>query len=547
MTTETMNSTNQKHVPVLIVGAGGAGLSMSLLLQQQGIKSLLIERRAEISWVPRARNLNFRTLEVFRGLGLEAEVVKAGTRVSRMFSKETLASNEQEDILDAATLVENIEELTPGPFLWYCPQNQLEPLLLSKTKQRGAKVQYNTELVSFTQDQNGVTATIKDRSTGKIFEQHSDYLVAADGAHSPVRTRLNIPTKGLGAIPEQYIFVYFRANWAELVHDHMADGIIIKNSDGMGMFLITDMDRGMYMIICPPNDQRSPQDYTKELCKDIIIKAMGKREISVEIIEVAPWQPIQRVADEFQVGRVFLVGDAAHTMPPKLGLGVNTAIQSAQNLAWKLVSVLKGNAGSQLLTTYQEERHPVGLLVADQSLTGPATELLDKMSANISELPKKQLSLLRIIVGYPYRSEAIISEEYTPLSPDDFPDRPELSGLPGTRLTHIWVEQKGKRISTLDLFDGRIVLLTGSNGSSWCEAAKTMASKMGIDLAAYRVGGDGDLIDKENGWQTKMRMPDNGAMLVRPDGYVAWRSMTMPANPAEQLESALVHILSVKV
>jgi len=546
MPTETTNSTKQKHVPVLIIGAGGAGLSMSLLLQQQGIKSLLIERRADISWVPRARNLNFRTLEVFRGLGLEAEVVKAGTRVSRMFSKQTLAASEQEDILDAATLVENIEELTPGPFLWYCPQNQLEPLLLSETKKRGGKVRYNTELISFTQDQNGVTATIKDRSTGKIYEQHTDYLVAADGAHSPVRTRLNIPTKGLGAIPEQYVFVYFRADWAGLVRDHMSDGIIIKNNDGLGMFLITDIDRGMYMIICPPNDKRSPQDYTKELCKDIIIKAMGKPEISVEVIEVAPWQPIQRVADEFQVGRVFLVGDAAHTMPPKLGLGVNTAIQSAQNLAWKIASVLKGNAGIELLTTYQEERHPVGLLVADQSLTGPATELLDKMSANISELPKKQLSLLRIIVGYPYRSEAIISDEKTPLLPDDFPDRPELNGLPGTRLTHLWVGQKGKRISTLDLFDGPFVLLTGTGGTKWCEAAATCKTKMGIGLAAYRIGANADLIELDNGWQTKMGMTVDGAVLVRPDGYVAWRSRSMPEDPTLQLEMILARILSTK-
>jgi 2-polyprenyl-6-methoxyphenol hydroxylase-like FAD-dependent oxidoreductase len=145
----------KERVPVLIVGAGGAGLTLSLLLRQQGIGSVLVEQRADVSWHPRARNLNFRTLEVFRGLGLERQVIAAGSHVSRVFRKETLASPEREELLavDAATrIVDHPEILTPEPPSWYCPQSRLEPILLAAATERGSDVRYNTELVSFTQD-----------------------------------------------------------------------------------------------------------------------------------------------------------------------------------------------------------------------------------------------------------------------------------------------------------------------------------------------------------------------------------------------------------
>jgi putative polyketide hydroxylase len=536
----------QEHVPVLIVGAGGAGLSLSLLLLQQGIPSLLIERRSGISWYPRARNLNFRTLEIFRGLGLEAEVRAAGTRVSRLFRKQSLASSEHEELLDPASLVEHLEEISPEPLVWYCPQSQLEPLLLAEAGRRGGEVRYGTELVSFTQDETGVTAAIKDRTTGKSYDLRSDYLIAADGAHSKIRETLGMPTKGLGEIPERQIFVYFRADWSELIRNYEADAIMIVNEDVRGMFLVTDHDRGMFIIIYSPSPEESAQDYTAERCKSLILSAIGKPDIAVEIVDMAHWQPIQRVADRFQEGRVFLVGDAAHTMPPKMGLGVNTAIQSAQNLAWKLAAVLKGNATPQLLATYQTERHPVGWLAAEQSLTGPAAALFEKEIGGGTLHPlEKQLPILHPIIGYRYRSEAILSEDTATPSPDgiELLDRPELNGLPGTRVPHLWVERQGQRISTLDLLDGRFVLLTGTGGAPWCEAAAVVAADLGIALSAYRIGADADLFDLEKGWQTKMGMSSEGAVLVRPDGFVAWRSSTLPTTPGLQLEQVLAHIL----
>ncbi|HEY6257034.1 MAG TPA: FAD-dependent monooxygenase [Xanthobacteraceae bacterium] len=208
----------EDRIPVLIVGAGGAGLSLLLLLHQQGIASVLVERRPDVSWYPRARNLNFRTLEVFRGLGLEAQVIAAGAHVSRTLRKATLASHGEEafpSLEQFLHIADHLEVLTPEPPFWYCPQSRLEPLLLGEAKRRGCDVRYNTELVSFTQDSEGVSATITDRATGTASVLQADYLLAADGAHSHVRKALGVSGEGLGVLDEHYIFVYFRAPWGE--------------------------------------------------------------------------------------------------------------------------------------------------------------------------------------------------------------------------------------------------------------------------------------------------------------------------------------------
>lgn len=539
----------QERVPVLIVGAGGAGLSLSLLLRQQGIASVLVERRADVSWYPRARNLNFRTLEVFRGLGLEAQVIAAGSHVSRMFRKDTVASPERAEfpaVDQALHFVDHPELLTPEPLIWYCPQSRLEPLLLAAARQRGGDVRYDTELVSFAQDEQGVTATIRDRTTGTSSVVRADYLAACDGAHSHIRDTLGVKAEGLGVLDEHYIFAYFRADWGELIRGYEADAILVDRPGIRGIFLITDADRGMFLIQDTPSNGASAQDYTAERCKELILNGIGKPGLAVEVVDIAHWQPAQLVAEHFQQGRVMLVGDAAHTMPPKLGLGVNTAIQSAQNLAWKLAAVLKGTAAPQLLATYQTERQPVGRLASEQSLVGPAASVLNQGSDDPLLGTERRVSLFSLIAGYRYRSQAVLEEDAGPSSPMeiDLLDKPEeLSGLPGTRVPHLWVQRHGQRISTLDLLDGRFVLLVGPAGTPWQKAAPGVAGSLEIDLVAYRLGADGDLLDPEDGWQTKLGMPAEGAVLVRPDGFVAWRTNTLPTGPARRLEQAISTVL----
>jgi 2-polyprenyl-6-methoxyphenol hydroxylase-like FAD-dependent oxidoreductase len=538
----------QEQTPILIVGAGGAGLALSLMLHQQGIATLLVERRADVSWYPRARNLNFRTLEVFRGQGLEPKVIAAGTHFSEVFRKDTLASSEREEfpaIEQALHIVDHPEALTPEPLFWYCPQSRLEPLLLAEARQRGVDVRYNTELASFTQDDQGVTATIKDGATGAESTIRTEYLAACDGAHSHVRTALGMPTDGLGALDEYYIFVYFRADWGELIRGYESDTIFIERPDIQGFFLVTDEARGMFMITYAPSKGQSAEDYTPERCKDLIFEGIGKPDIRIEIVDIAHWQPTQAVAVHFQQGRVFLVGDAAHTMPPKLGLGVNTAIQSAQNLAWKLAAVLKGQAAPALLATYEAERHPVAEFVTEQSLEGPAAALLPQASEKTMLPPEERAPMFYPIAGFRYRSHAVLSEDPAPALPGriELLERPEFTGQPGTRVPHLWVERDGQRISTLDLLDGRFVLLAGPDGAPWCEAAPSAAGALGIELAAYHVGSDGDLRDLDDEWQAKMGVPAAGAVLVRPDGFVAWRTGSPASNPEQTLTQVLSSIL----
>ena len=280
---------------------------------------------------------------------------------------------------------------------------------------------------------------------------------------------------------------------------------------------------------------------------------MGKPDLPVEIVDVGHWQPGQLVAEHFGQGRVFLVGDAAHTMPPKLGLGVNTAIQSAQNLAWKLAVVLKGQASPDLLSTYEAERRPVGRLAAEQSLVGPAASLLTKGSDDKLLPVEKRISYFSLIAGYRYRSQAISSED-TPFrlvregrdgdAEMELLEKPEaLTGQTGTRVPHVWLGRDDQRISTLDLLDGRFVFLIGSDGQRWREAASRVAASLEIELAAYRIGSDRDLIDLENRTRKEMGLVPEGAVLVRPDGFIAWRTDTQPLKPEPTLARVLSSVL----
>jgi hypothetical protein len=227
-----------------------------------------------------------------------------------------------------------------------------------------------------------------------------------------------------------------------------------------------------------------------------------------------------------------------------MGLGVNTAIQSAQNLAWKLAAVLKGHATPQLLSTYQTERHPVGWLAAEQSLTGPAAALFEQEREEGAFRPLEK-QFLQPMIGYRYRSEAILGNDPATSTHDgiEWLDQPELTGLPGTRVPHFWVGRRGQRISTLDLLGGCFVLLTGESGFAWCEAVQRVAQTQRVALSAYRLGADADLFDLENVGPTRLGILSEGTVLIRPDGFVAWRSREQSQSPALLLEQVLARIL----
>jgi putative polyketide hydroxylase len=533
------------YVPVLIVGAGAGGLAASALLAKRGVSSLLVEKRREVFIYPKARNLSFRSLEILRGLGLHDEVHAVADRVSDMVVKPALNSAEERPALNIGAIFAGLEALSPEPTVHYCPQSRLEPILLADIRRRGSVVRYKTQLSSFEQDDTRVSAVLCDLDTGESQTIRADYLIAADGVHSTVRKSLGTTTSGYGALPIFVVFIYFRAPWRNFVpHLNDGDGVQVKNADVDGIFLVAQNDLGMFITTYFPGQGETAAQFTPQYCGEVLTKAFGE-QIDLEIIEVAAWQPYEQVADQLQCGRVFLVGDSGHTMPPFKAGGANTAIQSAHNLAWKLAAVLHQTAEPALLSTYHAERHPVGRFAARQSLTGPTVGLL-KTDDGAPSLPAdEEASMFSLLVGYQYRSAAVVTDQPAPVDPDVAPLVEELCGQPGTRVPHAWVHQRGRRISTLDLLDGTFAVLTTEGGGPWVSAAAAVSASVGVPIAVHQIGRSGDAVDSGAAWAQLTGLASGGALLVRPDDFIGWRSEGLPADPQQELRRALSTILAL--
>lgn len=502
------------RVPVLIVGAGAGGLATSALLAKHGVRSLLVEKRREVFIYPKARNLSFRSLEILRGLGLGAQVRAVAEHVSAMVVRPALNSPDEKPAIDVDAIFAGLGELSPEPAAQYCPQSRLEPMLLAETRRRGSEVRYGTELSSLEADESGVTAMVLDRDSGESETVRADYLVAADGVHSPIRKSLGIDTSGYGALPIYVVFVYFRAPWRKFV-THLRDGdaVQVKNPGVDGIFLVVEDDLGMFITTYFPRKGETADHFTPQRCRELLTTAIGER-IDTDVIEVAAWQPHEQVADQFRCGRVFLVGDSAHTMPPFKAGGANTAIQSAHNLAWKLAAVLDGTAEPALLDTYHGERHPVGRFAARQSLTGPTLAVLPLDEYRPQLAAEEECSMFNLLIGYRYGTDTVQLVD-------------ELRAQPGTRVPHVWVRDG---VSTLDLVDAGFTVLAGDE--RWRAAAASASRALGVPIAVHCVG---DVIPG---------LSSAGALLVRPDDFVGWRAEGLPANPEQELREALSSLLS---
>ncbi|CAM5740927.1 FAD-dependent monooxygenase [Mycolicibacterium aubagnense] len=516
-----------QHTPVLIVGAGAAGLATAALLAKHGVKSLVVEKRREVFRYPKARNLSFRTLEVLRGLGLAEEVHAVGADTPDMVIKPTLNSSEELPAIDISAIFAGLDGLSPEPVIQYCPQSRLEPILVRHIRNFGNQVRYGTELATFSQCASGVDATLRDIDSGATTAIRSDYLVAADGVHSHLRDVLGVSTSGRDALHIYVVFVYFRGPWQRFV-PHLGDGasVQVKNAEVDGIFVPADGDLCVFITTYFPYRGQSAGEFTEQRCRDLILAAVGE-PIEVEIVDITPWQPYQRVADTFARGRTFFVGDAAHAMPPFRAGGANVAVQSADNLAWKLAAVLHGQAGPELLATYHDERHPVGAFSSRQSLTGPVLDLLDIGSYPRLETDDEQ-PMFALLVGYQYQSAAVVSDTApTGASPALVT---ELRGQAGTRIPHVWL-QRGC-VSTLDLVGTGFTLLTADGSDTWATAATETVVVQIISA------------DDRSAWLAATGLQPSGALLVRPDAFIAWRTETLPSDPAAELSQVLQTVMA---
>ncbi|USK95218.1 MULTISPECIES: FAD-dependent oxidoreductase [Bacillus cereus group] len=531
-------------VPVLIVGGGLSGLASALFLAKHNIEYLLIERHPSTAIHPKAGGITFRTMELFRELGLEQRIRSAGKALENCRGRiavHTIAEANQEELAQMRAtqygndekLLQTIEEISPSKQT-ACYQITLEEMMLQEAKTLGGQLSFYHELVSFEQNENGVKVTIRNRETEKESVIHCDYVIAADGAKSKIREQLGISTEGRGTIGGYYMNIYFEADLSEFIQGDAFGFSMVLHPEVLGALIPVDnARRWIYHVSYDPLKGERPEDFTIERCKQIIQTAIGSTNVESEIVSVLPWEATESNATKFQDNRVFLVGDSAHIMPPTGGFGSNTGIQDAHNLAWKLGAVIKGKAKPKLLETYHEERYHVTKLT-----TAYASSLLFR-AANREEGSLNNMDGLAVTAGYHYSSDAIIDESGTPHRMDIV----DLNGRPGTRAPHFWGMYKGKEVSILDLFGNNFVLLTGVDNSSWAEAVYDVSSKLGININVYRVGGSGDFIAQENVFRELYGIENEGTVLIRPDGFIGWRLEKAVVNPDVILEKVMSNLL----
>jgi hypothetical protein len=301
-----------------------------------------------------------------------------------------------------------------------------------------------------------------------------------------------------------------------------------------GTFLtINGTDRWGFLIHSLSQYGFKPEDFTPEHCVRLVRQAVGVPDLAVSILGVSPWEASAIVADRYRDGPVFLAGDAAHEMPPTGGFGLNTGAQDVHNLAWKLAAVLRGGADPDLLDSYHAERQKLAETITRAALAN-ALSMGRNTRATTAVLPRREfLNEQGLIFGLTYTSSAVIPDGTPPVTVADPTTEYAPNARPGSRAPHVWLRRGEQRLSTIDLFRTNFTLLAGSDGTAWVEAARKVAWPSWPPLLAYRIGAD--LADPDGDWHTVYGVQRNGAVLVRPDGYVAWRSASAVRDPQHSL------------
>ena len=470
------------RAPALVVGGGVVGLTAALFLARQGVACVLVERHPDLLLHPRSRGLTPRTMEVYRQAGLEQPILDAAYAGAGFAWRPVQADT----LNDARYGVPEEPAEDDGAGASPCgfgpiDQDKLEQLLRAEARRLGAELRYHTELTSFTQDDQTVTAELTDRATGATETLEADYLVAADGFHSPVRHALGIEVDGPGllfttmtAIVEADLTAALRGRDVTIAYLQQPRPFTI---------LMAHDDAGRRWVFGTGYDPRSEslEDFSDERVAEMVRAAAGLPDVDVRLRPQIPGTDLKvlgfpigaHAARRYRAGRVFLAGDAAHVWPPTGGLGANTGIQDAHNLAWKLALVLGGQAGPELLDTYDAERRPVGVLTMGQALARFGSRMGPDAGPALIDYGA-------VAMGYRYPVGGADGDT-APLLPG------QLSGQPGTRAPHAPLASH--------------------------QVAAEVAAAYGLD--------------------------QDGASLIRPDGFVAWRSRSGVPDPTAALGAAV--------
>jgi 2-polyprenyl-6-methoxyphenol hydroxylase-like FAD-dependent oxidoreductase len=527
-----------ERVPVLVVGGGYAGLSAALLLAWRDVPVMLVERHPGTSVQPKAFGVGPRAVELLRPVpGVEQALSEIWAGIGdnmRIAIAKNLADPEPHMIMsDEREELAFLADVTPAAIVG-APQAEIERLLRYTAEELGADLRFSTELVSLEQDDDGVTARIRAGGVERLVR--ADYVVAADGYRSPLRRLLSVPTSGKGRLGDM-CSIMFDADLTGLVREGEVTLWYLQNEVFTGV-IVTGTGVGAHVLGVNLADGESLAGFTQERCVELVRIATGRPDLDVRVLDKTTFALAHTLADTYRAGRVFFAGDAAHTMPPTGGQGGSTALQDGCDIAWRLWLVLTGQAGPAFLDTYDAERRPIGTLTADAQLANLGVRMPPADRAGYPEPPEDFVS---VILGYRYHSTAILDEPGDDGSLLEDPRVP--NGRPGSRAPHVVLDWEGQRVSTIDLFGSGFVLLADKQGGQgWMDAGRLVKERLGVQLTRLLVGDE--LVDVEGRWQERYGVSGGGAVLVRPDGYVAWRTQDPDPDPAATLERVLCRILS---
>ncbi|MDT5032361.1 MAG: 2,4-dichlorophenol 6-monooxygenase [Actinoplanes sp.] len=572
---------------VLVVGSGPAGSAAALFLSTLGIDNTMITKYRWTANTPRSHITNQRTMEIFRDLGVEQQVLADATPHELMGDTvfcTSIAGEEIGRILTWGTHpARHADYRLASPSL-NCdiPQTYLEPILVRNATVRGTQTRFSTEYLSHSQDADGVTVQVRDRLLGVSYPIRAKYLIGADGARSQVASDLGLPMQGRMDVAGS-MNITFKADIAELVghRPSVLYWVIQPGADvgGIGAGLVRMVRPwNEWLIVWGYDISQPPPQVAEAAARQIVRNLVGVPDLDVEITGTSLWSNNELYATTLHRGRVFCAGDAVHRHPPSNGLGSNTSIQDTYNLAWKLAAVLRGQAGEPLLDTYTTERAPVAeqiVLRANRSsreFVGffqalgldpgmseqQMVDAIDERKAATPEGLRKREALRKAMdlknyefnahgveLGQFYESSAVVADGVARPMPSRDPELYyQPSTVPGSRLPHVWVGDAHRRFSTHDLAPyGQFTLLTGTTGQEWVAAAETVAGELLVPLVAVVIGPGQETTDLYYDWAAIREIEESGAILVRPDKHIGWRAPALPAEPQTALLAAMRAIL----
>lgn len=522
------------ETPVLVVGAGPIGLSMAMELSWRGIACVVVDDGDGSVELSRGGMVSIRTMEYWRRWGIADRVAGAGFpqdyKLNMIYCTSLTGYLLERDDYPCQRDVKQ-PTTSPERRTW-CPQFLFDPLLAHALSERpGVRVRYHCRIIRFAQYPDHVIAHAVDTRTGDAIEIHALFLVGCDGAASHVRAEANIPFEGktLG----YSINIYFRAPSLLARHDMgEAERYLLVGPEGTwGNITVVDGRDNWRITVIGSGDKMDLEHFD---ARAHVRRALGSDAIDFEVTAVRPWRRSEMTARHYRHGRILLAGDAAHTMSPTGGFGMNTGIIDTVNLGWKLAAALGGWAGPALLDSYDAEQRQVAsrnALAATQNynlwvgLADRCKPILDetvegehsrrRVGAMLKEGLRVEWECIGVMLGYSYGASPICIGDGTPPPPDPISDYVPTS-RPGARAPHAWLSP-GR--STLDLFGhGFVVLHFGTTDPAPLNDA---AREQDVPLTVVSIAEP-----------AIAALYERALVLVRPDGHVAWRGDALPNDPA---------------